>query len=129
MIDFWKSDTYRIVKKMKATGNQPGVIALWKNMVAEWAEKSSGPDAEAVKAFLPLWQIRPYYSAAELAPIFPVLAVALGLRERPAPAKGAALLANELRMAGLPHFRRDGTLYFVVEQCHRVKEFENAQPE
>ena len=126
MTPFWQSDTYRIVKKMRATGNQPGLISLWKNMVAEWAEKSSGPDAEAVKAFLPLWQIRPYYTAAELAPIFPVLAVALGLRERPAPAKGAALLANELRMAKLPHFRRDGTLYFIVERCHLSKEFENA---
>lgn len=126
---FWHSDTYRIVKKMKATYNQPGLLVLWKNMVAQWAETNTGPDADAVKAFLPLWQIRPYYSARELAPIFPKLALALGLRDRPAQPKGAALLANELRLAGLPHFRRDGTLYFVVEQCHRMKEFEHAQPE
>lgn len=119
------TDTYRIVRKMIESGNQPGVIELWKNMVAHWALRNIGPDAEAVKAFLPLWQTRPYYSAAELAPIFPVLALALGLRDTPAPAKPPARLANELRMAGLPHFMKDGVLYFVVEQTHRAEEFAN----
>lgn len=123
---FSKSDTYRIVRKMIESGNRPGVIELWKNMVAHWAQRNIGPDAEAVKAFLPLWQSRPYYTAAELAPIFPVLALALGLREKPEPAKPPARLANELRAAGLPHFMKGGELYFVVEQTHRAEEFENA---
>lgn len=121
---FWKSDTYRIVEKMKATGNQPGLIQLWKNMVAYWAEHNSGPDAQAIKDFLPLWQVRPYYTAAEMAPIFPMLAIALGLRERPEAQKSPARLANELKMARLPHFVRDGVTYFVVEQFGRTKEFE-----
>jgi hypothetical protein len=125
MSDFWKSDTARIVHMMKATGNRPGVIAHWKRGMEIWAE-TGGPDADAVKAWLPAWQARPYYTAAELAPIFPVLAVVLGLRDRPEPQKGAARLANELRMARLPHFQRDGETYFVVEQCHRAEEFANA---
>jgi hypothetical protein len=124
MNDFWKSDTAAIVNKMKASGNQPGIIALWKNSVERWAMRSTGPDAEAVKAWLPAWQVRPCYTAAELAPIFPVLSIALGLRFAPPPAKGAARLANELRMAGLPHFQHDGEIYFVVEQCHRAAEIE-----
>jgi hypothetical protein len=127
MNPFWKSDTAVIVKIMKATGNAPGLIDRWKDMVSAWAMVNPGPDADAVKTWLPAWQVRPYYTAAELAPIFPMLAVALGLRSRPLPAKGAALLSNELRMAGLPHFERDGEIYFVVEQCHRAKEFANAQ--
>jgi hypothetical protein len=123
---FWQSDTARLVKFMKATGNRPGLISEWKEVVREWAERSAGPDAEAVKAWLPAWQVRPYYTAEELAPIFPMLAVVLGWRERPEPQKGAARLANELRMAGLPHFEFAGKLYFVVEQCHRAEEFRNA---
>lgn len=124
-MSFWKSDTARIVKTMKATGNAPGLIERWKDMVEAWALCNPGPDAEAVKAWLPAWQIRPYYTAAELAPIFPMLAVTLGLRKKPEPQKGAARLENELRMAGLPHFVRGGQTCFVVEQCHRAKEFEN----
>lgn len=123
---FWRSDTARIVRVMKAAGNRPGVIAEWKRAMEDWTQSASSPEADAVKAWLPAWQARSYYTAAELAPIFPVLAVVLGFRDRPAPAKGAALLANELRMAGLPHFERDGKLYFVVEQCHRAEEFAHA---
>lgn len=125
-VPFWKSDTYRLVQWMKARGNQVGLVALWTADMEEWSRNNPGPDAEAVKAWLPFWQARPYYTAAELAPIFPVLAVVLGFRDRPEPQKGAARLANELRMAGLPHFVRDGQIYFVVEQCHRAEEFENA---
>lgn len=126
MTDFWKSDTYKIVEKMKATGNQPGLITLWKNMVAHWAERANDRDAAAIKAFLPLWEIREYYTASELAPIFPALAVALGIRVRLLPAKAAARLANELKWARLPYFEKDGVEYFVVEQVGRAKEFADA---
>lgn len=122
---FWTGDTYRIVQKIKAGGNQPGVIQLWKNMVEHWALKATGPDAEAVKAFLPLWQARPFYTAAELAPIFPVLAVALGLRERPASEKSAARLAVELDYAQLPRLNSgngDLGIYFIVERVHYWRE-------
>jgi hypothetical protein len=127
MLSFWRTDTAVIVRMMQIRGNGPGIIALWKDMVEMWAMTHPGPDAEAVKAWLPAWQVRPYYTAAELAPIFPMLAVAFGLRDRPEAQKSPARLANELRMAKLPHFERDGEIYFVVEQCHRAEEFANAQ--
>lgn len=136
MNEFWKSDTYRIVQKMKASGNQPGIVEHWKNLVAYWAAQSVSPDAEAVRAFLPHWQTRPLYTAAELAPIFPMLALALGLRQRPEPQKGPARLANELRMASLPHRNIGAQTYFAVAQCHHwraaddiewEKEISNAQ--
>jgi hypothetical protein len=118
-VTFWDSDTYQIVKMMKATGNAPGLIDRWKDMVAGWAALHDGPDAEAIKAWLPNWQVRPFYTAAELAPIFPALAVTLGLCIRPRPIKSAARLANELKFAGLHYIVIDGQEYFVVEQVHR----------
>lgn len=51
---FWDTPIYAIVKKMKASGNQPGAIAQWKDMVEQWATQSNSPDAESVKAMLPL---------------------------------------------------------------------------
>lgn len=118
MSDFWKSDTARIVRTMKATGNRPGVIAHWKRGMEIWVQTASGPEADAVRIWLPAWQPRALYNDDELAPIFPVLAVVLGFRDRPAPVKGAALLANELRMAGLPHRIIRGKTYFAVEHLH-----------
>lgn len=123
---FWQSDTYKIVKAMKATGNRPGVIEHWRKLVEAWASNTTGPDVEAVKTWLPMWQSRPYYTAAELAPIFPLLPIALGWAMRPSPKKSAARLAHELDYAGLPKFDRDGQIYYVVEQIHRAKEFANA---
>ncbi|MBA3831638.1 MAG: hypothetical protein H0X34_07055 [Chthoniobacterales bacterium] len=122
----WNTPTYQVVNKMRLNGNQPGIVAQWKAMVEAWAEKAIGPDAAAVKAFLPLWQVRPFYTARELAPIFPMLEAALGAVDRPGKPKSPARLANELKFAKLPYFTRDGVEYFVVEQTHRAEEFENA---
>lgn len=119
MTEFWKSDTYLIVKAMKATGNQPGVVAQWKVEMELWASTAVGPDADAVKTWLPLWQVRPFYTATELAPIFPMLSIAFGYTHRPVPQKSANRLANELKFAGLPYIMVGGTEYFVVEQIHR----------
>lgn len=118
---FWESPTYKIVKKMKATGNQPGVVRLWKAMVEHWAKTHTGPDAEAVKAWLPLWQERPFYLAEELAPIFPALAVTLGISKfdgrMPTP-MSPARLASALKFAGLPFRVIGNRTYFIVEQIH-----------
>jgi len=122
----WNTPTYRVVRKMIESGNQPGVVALWKNLVTRWAEEATGLEADAVKAFLPLWQDRKFYTAAELAPIFPLLEVALGVSERPGPMKSPERLANELKFCGLPSFYRNGIEFFVVEQTHRAEEFRNA---
>lgn len=123
----WNTPTYRVVRKMIESGNQPGVVTMWKNMVIAWIEKATGPDAAAVKAFLPLWEIRPYYTAAELAPIFPLLEVALGVSKKPGRQKAPERLANELKFCGLPSFYRNGIEFFVVEQTHKAKEFADAQ--
>lgn len=124
----WNTPTYQVVNKMLRNGNRPGIVVLWKNMVAAWADKATGPDAAAVKAFLPLWEIRPFYTAAELAPIFPLLEAALGAVDRPGKPKAPARLANELKFHGLPYFERDGIEYFVVEQTHRAEEFASGLP-
>ena len=127
MSTFFKSPTYRIVRAMRMTGNSPGIIAQWKARVSEWAHRNpTGKNEAAVLAWLPLWQPRPFYTAAELVPIFPVLEVALGFSARPSHVKSAARLANELKFAGLPFFVKQGVTYFVVEQCHKAEEFENA---
>jgi len=116
--DFYKTDTYKIVKAMKATGNQTGIIAQWKARVEAWAFATSGLDVEAVKPWLALWQARPFYTAAELEPIWRVLPIALGFSMRAAPFKSANRLANELKFAGLPHREIAGKTYFIVERVH-----------
>jgi hypothetical protein len=119
--DFWKSDTYLIVEAMKDTGNSKGVIARWKELVEDWAERSTSPDAAAVLAWLPHWQPRPFYTATELAPIFPALSVALRFAPvlgRTPPQKSPARLRHELEYARLPFVIFLGAQYFIVERCH-----------
>lgn len=129
MTEFYKSDTYLIVEKMKATGNAPGLIERWKDAVAAWAMLNEGPDAQAVRAWLPLWQVRQFYTAAELAPILPMLAVTLGITQRPGRVKGANRLANELKLARLPWRRIGRAEFFAVEQTHLIEEMIPAMEE
>jgi hypothetical protein len=131
MNDFWKGETYAIVKAMKATGNQEGVIQRWKEVVALWAQMHrTDADAQAVNAWLPHWHPRPFYTAEELAPIWPALAIAVGhtVHWPPVP-KSSGRLEFELDYAGLPRLNcpapRNGELcgpnwsrYFVVERLH-----------
>lgn len=131
----WKHDeTYRIIEAMKATGNHPGIVECWKKGVEVWAETNFriDPNASAVKAWLPFWQPRPLYTADELAPIWPALAIALGITDRwPEVLKSARRLGFELDFYKLPHFEIRGQKYYVVEQIHFWKtatqeELENA---
>lgn len=134
---FWEGTTSKIVKAMKATGNKPGIIAQWKALVDAWAgtaDPTIDPNKAAVRDWLPMWQVRPFYTAGELAPIFPALAVVLNIQDRPGPIKSPMRLQHELIFAGLPilrstenedffehpeygHCRR----YFIVEQIHHWK--------
>jgi hypothetical protein len=118
MNEFWQGPTYKIVQAMKATGNRPGLIQQWKEMVEYWAQHHPGPEADAVKAWLPSWQVRQLYSAEELAPIMPALAVALRITDRLAPAKSPARLANELGYANLPYRYLYDQTFFAVERLH-----------
>jgi hypothetical protein len=116
---YWKGETHHIIQAMKATGNRPGIIARWKEDVAAWAQMHrTDPNAAAVNAWLPLWQPRPFYTADELAPLWPALAIATGFTERwPAVLKSARRLAHELDYYGLPrlnYFRQ----YFICERLH-----------
>lgn len=123
MNDFWKSDTFKIIKAMKASGNQPGIITQWRDRVAAWAQNVEGPHAEAIRAWLPMWQVRQYYTAAELAPIWPLLPIAMGWSMKPDPrmAQTPRRLAQELIFGGLPRIFIDGQEYFVVEQLHKYR--------
>lgn len=158
MSTFWESETYAIIKAMKRSGNRPGVIAEWKDAVERWAglpENLSNKDAAAVRAWLPAWQPRPFYTATELAPMWPALAIAVGATMRLTHPKSAMRLEHELDFGGLPrveigagpvirvkepsekiedipHISTYPCDYFIVERIHHwnrplsVKEFFDA---
>ena len=126
MNDFWQSPIYRIVRGTKACGNQPGMVARWISSVEEWARRNANhPDGKSVIAMLPYWRARPFYTAAELAPLIPALAVAFGISVIPPPVMSGARLSFALDYAGLPVLRNvNGTEWFhdaagIVEQIHK----------
>lgn len=107
---FWFNPTYRIIKAMQASGNGPGVIQQWLEPVREWAQSAAGPDAEALRAWLPLFQQRPFYTVEELAPIFPALALGMGFADKLYAPKDPRRLYNELTYGKLPMLvKADGT--------------------
>lgn len=117
----WDGETYAIVKAMKATGNQPGVIARWKEFVELWAISRPGDkNAEAILAWLPHWQVRPFYTAEELAPMWPALSIAIEYTNIwPAVPKSAKRLEFELDYVGLPRLKQiQYGCYFIVERVH-----------
>lgn len=115
---YWRGETAHIVAAMRATGNKPGIIAQWKASMEEWASRAQGADAEAVKAMLPLWQVRPFYTAEELAPLWPALAIATGFTDKwPAVPKSARRIAHELDFYGLPRLAY-AHQYFICERVH-----------
>ena len=128
--EFWKGETWAIVKAMRATGNRPGVIAGWKADIALWAENNPrDPNANAALSWLPHWQVRPFYTADELAPLWPALAIAVGHTTRwPEVPKSAKRIEFELDYAGLPrlghwpefsdNFPHSLRRYFIVERIH-----------
>lgn len=117
---FWKGETHAIVKAMFVKGHNKGIVVHWKNQVASWAKNNpTDPNAVAAKAWLPLWQVRPFYTADELAPLWPALAIAVGHTDRwPQILKSARRLEYELDFAGLPRLSQSENLrkYFIVER-------------
>lgn len=113
-------ESYHIIKAMKAAGNRPGIIASWKHDVAVWAQMNrTDPNAAAVNAWLPLWQPRPIYTAEELAPMWPALAIATGFTNRwPAVLKSPKRLEHELLYLNLPYVDLPAGRYFIVERVH-----------
>lgn len=115
--------TKHIVHAMMNTGQrqrEASVIATWKAAVEQWAKLNPGnPDAEAVLSWLPHWQARPFYTADELAPMWPALAIATGFTDqwpvRKSLIKSAVQLEFELDFYGLPRLSYCPR-YFIVER-------------
>lgn len=134
---FWNSSTAKIVGVMLRTGNQPGLIAQYKTAMEEWAKANpTEVDAKALLAWLPMFKPRPFYTAAELVPLFPVLGFLFDFTQRIEAQKSAFMLKRELDFANLPMlenldnagthnifvFRHPLTgeddHFFIVEQVH-----------
>jgi len=135
-------ETYHIVNAMRRSSGG-GVIARWKESVANWAQMHrTDPNAAAVNAWLPHWQPRPFYTSVELAPMWPALAIATGFTNQwPAVLKSPARLESELDFHGEPRLQSADWLftflnprtYFIVEnfpywmnRSITQEEFENA---
>lgn len=112
---FWVGDTFAVVKAMHRTGDYQGVVEQWKRNIELWSGTlgQGTPEGNALRAWLPYWQARPFYTSAELVPIIPALVVALGNKEKPPPQKSPTRLAYELDYAGLPILKnQNGTDLF-----------------
>lgn len=142
MNPFWSGPTYGVIQAMKARGNRPGIIQQWVALAHQWVLDHKGPEAAAIRAWLPMFQSRPFYTAAELVPMFPALVVALGLTDRP-PRYSVGRLATELDYGKLPCVKNaDGSQWFrnpadstkverfyIVERIHVWKDLELTQEE
>lgn len=132
---FYQTDVYRIIQAMKATGNKPGMVRQWRELMQIWALDHPGADGDAMRAWIPYWRVRAVYTTDELAPIFPVLAVVFGFAQRAAPAMSANRLANLLEFGGLPQLKGvfqhpvTGQLdrWWVVERLHYYSKIEYDQ--
>ena len=126
--------TYQIVQAMLHRGNQPGLLREWFDGLKAWAETHKGPDANALALWLDVAKPRPFYTAAELAAMWPAFKLALGFAKIMTEPPSANRLANELKFHRLPVcWTDDGKEYFIVERCHHWRgktltqeEFENA---
>lgn len=137
---------YEVVNHMtRNTGNGPGMVRVWIDAALKWADENPGPQAQAIRDWTAHWQVRPFYTATELTPLFPALIVAFGILERPPAQMSARRLANYLDYFKLPKLRNAGNgthfrhpyryeleEFYIVEQIHKwrkamltQKEFEN----
>lgn len=110
-----KETTAKIVAQMRAQGNQAGLVRILKMEIAQWATKNpKHRHADSVTAWLPYLKPRKFYPAAELVPLFPVLALTMGFEPILLPQKSSARLSNELKFANLPVLKNaNGTQTFV----------------
>ena len=113
--------TAKIVAQMRAQGNQPGLVRILKMEIAKWAmQNPRHRHADAVSAWLPYLKARKFYTAAELVPLFPVLALTMGFQPILLPQKSSARLSNELKFANLPVLKNaNGSQTFLHPLQHR----------
>lgn len=138
----WNSATYRVIKAMRATGNQPGVIRQWVAGLRDWiATQPPTPEVLAIRAWLPLFQVRSVYTAAELAPLLPALASMMGFKELHFP-RSPKRTENRLDFFGLPTLGNSDNgegfvnpatgryeRYFIVEKIHTLMHCRMSQEE
>lgn len=131
------SANYAVVRRMLETGNQPGIISQWFAGMRKWAEANQTPDAKALRLWLDMVKARPFYTAEELAGLWPALKLTLGFNDYLAPRPSANRLQNELMFHRLPLLRNNNTgqnyfpgvgTLFIVERIHYWKE-RGATPE
>lgn len=137
----YPADTYAIVRAVLERGNQPGLITEWFAGMKAWADANQGPDAAALRLWLPQFPIRPFYTAEELARLWPALKLTLGLAKTMTEPPTANRLENELLFCGLPMLVNYDTgnswfwnpertkmgKYFVVEHVHDWKNLSMSQ--
>lgn len=116
-------ETYHIVNAMRRAGDY-GVIARWKDSIAHWAEANpDNANAAAVRAWLPFWEVRPFYTAEELAPMWPALSIATGYTNQwRSVVKSARRLEHELDFHRLPRVPGYPRYFF----CERFRHWQKA---
>lgn len=126
--------TYQLVRAMIERGNRSGLIREWMYGLANWAEHNPGQDAVALRNWLSYAKPKPFYTATELALMWPALKFATGLTKRMEPAPSPFKLAAELEWCGLPYLGGGRTYYprytkpdkfFIVE---RIPHWRKALP-
>jgi hypothetical protein len=104
---------YRLARDIVSRGNEPGIIREWFAGMKAWAESNPGPDATALRLWLDIAKPRPFYTAAELASMWPALRIAHGYDKRATEKPSANRLANELEFHGVRYLAgAEGTYYF-----------------
>tara|TARA_R110002020_G_scaffold298310_1_gene514172 strand:+ start:145 stop:597 length:453 start_codon:yes stop_codon:yes gene_type:complete len=142
MSELQKRAIWRIVNSIERLGNKPGILRQWIAGALKWADDNPGRDAQAIRDWVTHWQMRPFYTATELAPLIPALGVAFGITDKPMPQFGVKRLANMLDFAGLPKlknirgdcdfkhpYRCQFEEFYIVEQVHFWKDRELTQEE
>lgn len=125
-----KNETTHIVNAMRRASPNAPIIQQWKAAVEQWAMREKAVD---VLAWLPCWRVRPFYTADELAPIWPALAIATAYTVHwPNVLKSARRLEFELDFARLPRLVSHQN-FFIVERFkywtdprRTLEEIENA---
>lgn len=121
----------RLVKMILDRGNKAGIITEWFAGMRRWAESNQSPDAKALGLWLDIVKARPFYTADELAGLWPALKLTLGLNDYLAPKPSGNRLHNELTFLRLPLLRNQNTgmnyfpglgSFFIVERVHYWRE-------
>lgn len=108
---FWQSPIYRTIKALR---DNRETLEAWRSDLLAWAHENPGPDAEAIKAWAPLFAVRSVFTPQELAPLIPALANYLGFAKKTEPVSSKRL-EHMLEYARVPRWEKDRR-YFVLDR-------------